>query len=83
MTAPVASLAIILRTDGHPLDLRALHDMPDAEIVRAELAEGERVACVTATVRHFSARSEFRTRVSAWARARGWQITVAPVPKAS
>ncbi|MEE8134855.1 MAG: hypothetical protein V3T56_07345 [Gemmatimonadales bacterium] len=82
MPSSTSSLAVILSAGGRPLDLQALQDMPLARVIRAEIAEGDNTACVTATVHHQCDRSEFRKRVRAWASDRGWQVTVAPLPEA-
>jgi hypothetical protein len=77
-----SSLAVILSVGGEPLDLEALRDMPSVRVMRAELAQGETHACVTATVLHVCDRSVLRDQVRAWASERGWQVTVAPLPEA-
>jgi hypothetical protein len=73
-----SSIAVILSTGGAILDLEALTDMPQARVVQADLATGEKAACVAATVEHECSQTDLREALKAWAAGRGWSVTVAP-----
>jgi hypothetical protein len=73
-------LAVILATGGNRLDAAALADFPIGTIVRVEFARGERAACAAATVMHDGEWTAVARALRAWGAARGWSVTVAPLP---
>ncbi len=73
-----SSIAVILSTGGAVLDLEALTDMPQARVVQADVATGEKAACVAATLEHECSQNELREALKVWAAGRGWSVTVAP-----
>jgi hypothetical protein len=75
----LTTVAVILNAGGARLDLAALADLPGGEVVRAEIANGERAACVAATIRHRVPRAALRTVLGRWAAGRGWSVTIAPL----
>ncbi|HEX9691015.1 MAG TPA: hypothetical protein VGA22_02850 [Gemmatimonadales bacterium] len=74
------SIAVILNAGGMRLDASAVADLPLARVERLEVASGTGAAAAAATVRHNCSRSEFSRALRAWANARGWSVTVAPLP---
>jgi hypothetical protein len=76
---PKRSVAVILSAGGAQLDLPALEGLPEARLVRAEIARGESAACVAATLEHECPHGELAGALRRWAAARGWIVTVAPV----
>jgi hypothetical protein len=75
----LTTVAVILSAGGARLDLAALADLPGGEIVRADIASGERAACAAATIRHRVSRVELRAALGRWAAGRGWSVTIAPL----
>ncbi len=75
------SVAVILSVGGAALDLESLRGVPRARVVRAELAAGERAACVSATLEHECEVGELATALRTWAAARGWSVAVAPLAR--
>ncbi len=73
------SVAVILNVGGAVLDLSALGDMPQGRVIRAELARGDRAACVAATLEHECPPGELVAALRRWAAGRGWSVTVAPL----
>lgn len=76
-----SSVAVILNTNGAPLDLVALQSLPNARIVRAEFACGESAACVAATLEHECSARDLLEALRSWASGRGWSVTVAPLTR--
>jgi hypothetical protein len=76
-----SSIAVILNTGRVTLDLNALHTMPIARVVRAELARGETASCVTATLEHEGSARDLLDVLRPWAVGNGWSITVAPLTR--
>lgn len=76
-----ASVAVILSVGGAALDLDVLRELPRARVVRAEVAAGERAVCVSATLEHECEIRELAAALRAWAGARGWAVTVAPLAR--
>ena len=72
-------MAVILNVGGMTLDWRALGDLPQGRVVRAEFAWGERSACVAATLEHECPAGELVDALKCWAAGRGWSVTVAPL----
>lgn len=81
MEGRTQSIAVILSVGGAHLDLTTLGDVPMGTIVRAELAAGERAACVAATVEHEGDSADLLRCLKPWAAGRGWSVTVAPLPR--
>ena len=75
----LTTVAVILSAGGARLDLAALADLPGGEVVRAEIAAGDRAACAAATIRHRVPRAELRAALGRWAAGRGWSVTIAPL----
>jgi hypothetical protein len=75
-----SSIAVILSTRGTALDLDALGDMPNARVVHADIARGEKTACVAATLEHECSKLDLLAALRPWAAGRGWSITVASLP---
>jgi len=73
-----SSIVVILSAGGSILDLEALADMPQARVVQANLASGEKAACVAATLEHDCSQADLREALKVWAAGRGWSVTVAP-----
>jgi len=74
-----SSIAVILNTGRVTLDLGALQTLPVARVVRAELARGDRAACVTATLEHECSSRDLLDVLKPWAAGNGWSVTVAPL----
>lgn len=79
---PQQSYAVILSAGGAVLDLAALGDLPEARVVHAEFAWGERAACAAATLEHDCSPGELLGALKPWAASRGWSVTIAPVRRA-
>lgn len=77
---PHRSIAVLLSAGGATLDRSALTDVPLARVLGAEFAWGERAACATATLEHDCDLVTLLHSLRAWAGARGWSVTVAPLP---
>ena len=76
-----SSIAVILNTDGVPLDLFALQSIPKARIVKAEFACGESASCVAATLEHECSARDLKVALRSWASGQGWSVTVAPLAR--
>ena len=74
------SIAVILSAGGAILDLQALGDIPRAKVVKAQFALGERAGCAAATLEHDCHTGELLPDLKRWAGARGWSVTIAPLP---
>jgi len=74
----ITSVAVILDTSGVTLDVGALKTIPNARVVRAEIAAGERAACVAATLEHECSARDLLSALRRWAAENGWSVTVAP-----
>lgn len=76
---PHQSVAVILNVNGAVLDWDALADLPEARLLRAEFARGERAGCVAATLEHECEAADLAAALRRWAACRGWSVTVAPL----
>ena len=63
------------------LDIGALRTIPNAQIVKAEFAHGERAACVAATLEHECSTRDLLNALRPWAAENGWSVTVAPATR--
>ena len=73
------SMAVILSVGGRKFDLRVLHEVPNARVVRARVASGERAVCVAVTLEHECSNAALLDALRAWAARHGWSVTLAPL----
>jgi hypothetical protein len=78
MESAGACIAVVTNAGGAAMRRVELQSMPGARIVRAEVTVFGRSSCAVLFVRYVGERGAWYQRGLRWARARGWDLAVAP-----